>query len=88
VIIVSGLFSRSIRSLELRNLPELTLTERGDGSGAIVFGGGAYGNYALFGQALQGWPGAGRNLPPSFDLIPSAKSVYDLIRAAQREAGR
>lgn len=88
VILISGLFSRSVRSLDLRNLPEITLTERSDGSGTIAFGGGGYGGYTPFGQSMQGWPGAGRNLPPSFDLIPSAKSVYDLIRSAQREAGR
>ena len=85
-IIISGLFSRSVRALDLRNLSEIALTEREDGSGTIIFDAGYYESHSMFGQTLQGWPGAGRNLPPSFDLIPSAKSVYEIIRAAQRVA--
>jgi hypothetical protein len=37
-IIVSGLFSRKVRSIELRSTSETTITERSDGSGTITFG--------------------------------------------------
>ena len=29
------------------------------------------------------WPGMGRRMPPSFDLIPNVRSVYDAIRESQ-----
>lgn len=38
VIIVSGMFARSLRSIDLASLSGLTLEERGDGSGTISFG--------------------------------------------------
>ena len=38
VIIVSELFRRSIKSLNLRTLADVSLTERPDGSGTITFG--------------------------------------------------
>jgi len=38
IIIVTGLFSKGVRSLNLRTLPEIWLNERRDGSGTITFG--------------------------------------------------
>ena len=59
IIIVSGMFSRQIKSLSLRTLTDVSLTERGDGSGTITFGPqfpypfGRQGN-------IGGWPGSSR----------------------------
>jgi hypothetical protein len=80
ILIVSGLFAKQIKSLQLRTLTDVSLTERGDGSGTITFGPMHYMN-AFFPSGS--WPGAGRFAPPSFDLIESAKVVYDTIRSAQ-----
>ena len=81
IIIVSGIFSQQTKSLSLRTLTDLSLTQRNDGSGTITFGPGT----ALNGFfPAGGWPGAGRYAPPSFDLIERAKEVYDIIRQAQR----
>jgi hypothetical protein len=84
VIILSGLFARTVKSLNLRTLSDVSLTERADGSGSISFGPGSpYGGWF---QPFGPWPGRGV-LPPTFDLIPRAKEVYEAIRTAQRGDG-
>jgi hypothetical protein len=77
IIIVSGLFSRRTKSLNLRTLSDISLTERPDGSGTITFG-----PTHPFGQWLQAgpWPGAGQYSLPSFDMVDRAKEVYNVIR--------
>ena len=85
VIILSGILSRQTKSLQLRTLTDITLTERGDRSGTITFGP----TPPMSGFSGGGsWPGSTRYLPPAFDLIESAKQVYDVIRNAQMKAVR
>jgi hypothetical protein len=81
LLIVSGVFQRQVKSISLRNLPELTLSERADRSGSISFGGVPVMNRWLAGSS---WPGTRRQLPPSFDLIENARQVYGQIQSAQR----
>lgn len=83
VIIVSGLFQRSIKSLDLETLTGISLTERSDRSGTISLGPG-HSLYAWFGQSS--WPGVGQYSVPAFDSIEDAKAVYESIRDAQRDA--
>jgi hypothetical protein len=83
IIIVSGLFSRQIKSLSLRTLTDVSLTERGDGSGSITFGpqlSYPFGRQYNFG----GWPGSSQNAMPVFDLVEQVKEAYDIIRRAQQ----
>lgn len=81
ILIVSGIFSRTIKSLSLNALSDITLTEGRGGEGSITFGPqGPFG--ALFG-GNSSWPGSPRQ-PPRFDSIPDARNVYERIRAAQR----
>jgi hypothetical protein len=82
-IIVSGLFSRSVKSLTLRTLTDVTLSERSDGSGSIVFGSQPSSGPWLGGAS---WPGRSAQQLPSFDLIEDAKAVYSQLRAAQSAA--
>jgi hypothetical protein len=86
LIIVSGFFSRQTKSLNLRTLSDITLNERSDGSGTITFGPSPVGPNRWFAQSSS-WPGAGRYAPPAFEMIESAKEVYDLIRQTQKTAG-
>lgn len=79
VLIASGGVSPTLTSLDLRTLTDVTLTTRADGSGTITFGRVA-GVPSFF--AGSGWPGV--KGPPAFELIPSARRVYDLVREAQR----
>jgi len=83
VIIRSGLFSRATKSLNLRTLSDVTLSERGDGTGTITLGPTA-GFYSWF--YGTSWPGMGRNLAPCLDSIADAKSVYQILRRAQSAA--
>jgi hypothetical protein len=81
LLIVSGLFQRQVKSLPLRNLPEVTLSERSDRSGSIMFGAVP----PMYGWlAGSSWPGTGKQLPPSFDMIENARQVYTQVQTAQR----
>ena len=81
VIIVSGVVSRNIKSLQLRTLSEVSLAEREDGSGTITFG-----PSAPWWSGVGGWPGARKDASPTFESIPAAREVLERIRSAQNEA--
>jgi hypothetical protein len=81
VLIASGLFQRQVKSLSLRGLPEITITERRDRSGTITFGIIP----AMYGWlAGSSWPGLGKQLPPSFEMIENVRQVYGQVQSAQR----
>jgi hypothetical protein len=80
IIISSGIFSRNLKSLQLRTLSDVTLSEKSDGRGTISFGQGHF----MMAWFPVGWPGAGRHAPPSFELVPDAKRIFDIIRQAQK----
>jgi len=71
-----GVFRPTSESLTLRLLSDVTLDERKDGSGTIVFGRGA----AAFTKVRR----RGAREYPALDMIPDARRVYVLIREAQR----
>ena len=82
VIIRSGIFTPTVKSLNLRTLSDVTLTERGSGWGTITLGPGN--PWGAWGNGMR-WPGM--PMQPMFEGIPNARSVYDLIRDAQRASG-
>lgn len=84
VLIVSGLFNRKVKSLSLRNLSDLSVTEARNGEGSISFGGAT--PFASWFAAFPGWPGMESYMGPRFDLLPNARTVYNVIRDAQRAA--
>jgi Bacterial PH domain len=78
VIILSGLLSKNIKSLNLRGVSDLSLTERRNGLGSISFGPmNPYSSW-VSGAAWPGFPQTAM-----FELIPDAKRVYEIIRTAQ-----
>jgi hypothetical protein len=84
IIITSGKHGKRVQSLSLSMLGDISLDERADGSGTIIFAAtsnppGRVGNSG----SMQGI-GAGRQVAPSFEMIPQAKKVYEMIRSAQR----
>jgi hypothetical protein len=82
-IIVSGIFSRNVKSLELSSLGGLSLSEQRDRSGTITLGPPS-GLYAwAAGLAGPSWPGAARYLPPAFEMIENARQVHEQIRSIQ-----
>jgi Bacterial PH domain len=82
ILIISGIFSQQIKSLSLNTLADISLAEGAGGEGTITFGNGQS-NGSPFGRS-RSWPGSQRYSPPCFELIPRAKSVYDLIREAKQ----
>jgi hypothetical protein len=80
IIINSGLFTPTTKSLNLRTLSDVTLEERKDGSGTITFG-TPPALPARFAGMKAGVPQI-----PAFEMIPDARRVYAVIRDAQRAA--
>jgi hypothetical protein len=83
LILVSGVFSRQLKSIELDSLGETSLKESRDGSGTVILGAsaGALGASAM----APSWPGAGRYLPPMLEAIDNARAVYEKIRALKMQ---
>ena len=81
VIIVSGVFSRSTRSLSTRTLSDVAMTKKKNGSGTISFG-PVNPMYAWWG--IAGWPGMGRYTTPCLELDGNAEEVYGKILAVQK----
>jgi len=82
ILIISGLMMRKVKSLDLRSLSDLSISEGKKGDGTISFGGGSPFGWMFGGMA--GWPGSEAYLGPRFDLLADAKSVFEMIRKAQR----
>ncbi len=81
VIIVSGLFSQQIKSLDFEDLREVSLTQHSDGSGTITLGPTHFPQFFNPGGA---WPGSQRYAPPALELVDDAKEAYDLLRTARK----
>ena len=79
VIIQSGVFNPTLKSLNLRTLSDLTLSERPNGSGTITFG--PVNPWYPWAAGMR-WPGMPQ--APMFERIPNARGVYGMIRDAQR----
>lgn len=85
VLISCGLFNRRLRSLPLKTLGEISLSEKGDRSGTIILGTtGPFPAWMI--TSVSSIPGSARNAPPAFVNIDNARTVYDAIRESQRQA--
>ncbi len=84
ILIISGVLARRVKSLALRTLSDLSLSEISGGKGTISFGGGS--PFANFFGGMPGWPGSEAYTGPRFDLISDARSVFEVIRKAQGES--
>jgi hypothetical protein len=82
IIIMSGAFSRQTRSLPLKTLSEINLTEWPNGRGTIVFGP----MFPMMQHFVASVPKTGQIGIAALDRIEDAKSVYDLIRKTQKTA--
>lgn len=82
IIIVSGLLSKKIKSLNLRTLSDLSLDEKANGRGTISFGGSSLPNWWASGMV---WPGMQTNAP-AFELIENPTTVFEIVRKAQGTA--
>lgn len=80
VLIESGLFRPSRRSVSLAAIPEIRIRAGRKGRGTVQFG-----SPSLFGMMPPSWPGASQFLPPAFDDIEDAERIYGLALSAQRD---
>lgn len=81
VVIISGVFSRKVKSLNIETLSDISLTERASGAGTITFGPIP----PWFSRQIgAGWPSPGLPEVPTFDLSGNAREVYEIIRRAQQ----
>lgn len=77
-IILTTLFGRKIRSINLQTAPDIDLTEKPDRSGTIAFGSVPY-----YGPQRNPWfPGATSR--PAFEMIDNVRDVYGIIENAKR----
>jgi hypothetical protein len=83
IVIISGLFSKTINSLPLRTLTDISLQERADRSGTILLGRPQ--PYSSWNSGMR-WPGMSQYSTPAFEMIPNAKAVHDQLLEAQRAA--
>lgn len=74
IIIKSGIFNQSIKSLNIRTLSDVTIDQKSDNSGTVTLGPTDFG-YSMM-QGME-WPGTKQ--PPRLELIEDVKSVYDKI---------
>ncbi|MDP4723728.1 MAG: PH domain-containing protein [Crocinitomicaceae bacterium] len=75
IIIKSGIYKKSIKSLNLRTLSDIELEEKSNGSGTISIG--PKNPMLIWNNGMNWMPGA--NATPSLDLIEDARKVYKLI---------
>lgn len=80
IIIKTGIFSSEIKSLNIRTLSDITISQKSDNSGTITLGPTDY-RYTMM-QGME-WPGAKQ--PPRLEFIEDVKSVYDKIIDLQRQ---
>ena len=78
VIIISGIFTRKVKSLNLWTLSDISLTEKSDRSGTIILG--PSNPWASMYMGMS-WPGVPRT--DTFVGVTDAKKIYDMIRSAQ-----
>jgi hypothetical protein len=80
IIIKSGVYRKSVKSLNIRTLSDIEYSEKSDGSGTINFG--PKNPMMSWGSAMNWWPGV--KASPSLDLIPDARKIYNKIIELQR----
>ncbi len=79
-IIVSGIFKKGVQSLNLKALGDVSLSEKKDGSGTIVFGQEDLRTSMFSGF---GFPARGA-VAPKFEMIENARQVYSQLREQQK----
>jgi hypothetical protein len=85
IVIVEQLLSRTITSMSLASIPELALTEHGDGTGTIRFGKALAARGRWGGRTRADESNRGEAPATVFERIEDGRSVYELIRQLQGE---
>ncbi len=83
IIILSKFLRSKTKTLNLRTLTDVSLTEKDDRKGSITFGATPL-FYSWLGATS--WPGMGQQTVPQFEMIDDARSVYGIINDAQKSS--
>ena len=81
IVIKSGVFSKSIKSLNIKTLSDIEYTEKNDGSGTVSIG--PKNPMMMWGNGMNWWPGV--KSTPQLDLIPEVRKVYNQIIEIQKQ---
>lgn len=79
-VIISGMFRKGVKSLNLKTMTDVSLTESAGGYGTIIF---RQENQFTSMFAWGSFPGLG-STTPKFELIRDAKQVYNQLRMQQK----
>ncbi|HEY6503577.1 MAG TPA: hypothetical protein VIZ28_06325 [Chitinophagaceae bacterium] len=80
IIIKSGLFKKTIKSLNIRTLSDIEYNEKSDGSGTINIG--PRNPFMRWSHGMNWWPGM--QFTPALDMIQDVKKVYSKIIEIQK----
>jgi len=81
IIIRSGVFSKKVNSFNIKTLSNLSVDEKSDGTGNIVFSQNNFMFGMMGGMMMQGM---GTRFVPSFEQIGDVRNVYSIILKLQR----
>lgn len=80
ILIWSGIFRKDLKSVSVKNLPQITLTRVKNGYGTIVLGHNDFRNVMT---SVNIFPSG--QAVPSLELIPDVNEVYKLLMDLQRK---
>ncbi|HKF70355.1 MAG TPA: hypothetical protein VKB68_01295 [Stellaceae bacterium] len=83
-LILSGLWTPTLKSLDIEGLTDIELQEGSGARGTVLLGLAPTNNAANF--LGRGWPGTSAYIPPAFERIADAASVFRIIRDARKHA--
>lgn len=79
VIILSGVFNKQVKSLNLKTLSDISVSEKTNGHGTISLGPTSFMESMYSGMA---WPGVPQGAP-KLEAIEDVKRVYNILREVQ-----
>jgi hypothetical protein len=77
VLFLSGIFSQTLKSFDLKTITDVSLDEKADRCGTLTFG--RPNSAGVFSNAS--WPGAAEVSSPAFEMIDNASDVLEMIRS-------
>jgi hypothetical protein len=75
-LILTGIFSQTLKSFDLKMITDASLDEMADRRGTITFG--RSNSLGVFSNIS--WPGASEVSSPTFEMIDNASDVFQMIR--------
>lgn len=81
ILIKSGLFKNTLKSVSINTLTEIEIDEKADGTGTIYLG--PKNPMSIWGSGMSWWPGV--EVTPTIDLIENVRQVHNKILEIQKK---